>query len=133
MRVYISGPITNTPDHRDRFAAAVRYFQGLNPELTPIEKLVNPLDMKACEGDICKWVEDGCDENDGGNGHTWACWMKYDLLAMDGLDTIALIPGWHRSKGSKMELQKALINNWQVLVLRTMIFRWGGEGLSYTI
>jgi hypothetical protein len=132
MRVYISGPITNTPDHRERFAGAVRYFQGLNPELTPVEALINPLEVTAeCRVDPgavgCGWAEKGSDPNDGGNGHTWECWMKYDLLAMDGLDTIALIPGWHRSRGSKMELHKALTNNWQVLVLKPRLFVLNAE------
>ena len=133
MRVYISGPITNTPDHRDRFAAAVEYFGTLNPELTPIEALVNPLDVKACEGGKCGWYDSGSDENDGGNGHTWACWMEYDLMALEKCDTIALIPGWHRSKGAKLELKAALDLDFQVLVLRSVLMRSNGMPVQYTI
>lgn len=83
-RVYISGPMSNMPEHN---------FPAFNAEAARLRDLgydvVNPVDVNPDPG--TPWHE---------------C-LRRDLQAMLTCDTIALLPGWQRSEGANLELHVA--------------------------
>jgi hypothetical protein len=78
-RIYISGPISNMPDlNRPAFARAAKMLQesGYEP--------VNPFDV--------------CPEP-----ASWEEAMRADIKALMDCDGIALLPGWEKSRGARLE------------------------------
>jgi hypothetical protein len=52
------------------------------------------------------------------NGHTWDCWLRWDILGMlQECDSIALLPGWESSKGARLELHIAQELGWNIIDL----------------
>jgi hypothetical protein len=100
VRLYISGPITGHDDYRNRFAAAERWAVSVGGVET-----VNPLDVTACPDGSC---EDWPANPRQPNGHTWACLLRYDLIAMLACDGVVTLPGWERSRGAVLEVTTAL-------------------------
>ena len=104
--VYISGPLAGSPElSRDekmaRFGRAVKIMERAGYEV------LNPLDVDA-----------GCGQDDCGsiNGHTWQCWLRYDLIAMlQECDAIIMLPGWETSGGATLELHIAKNLGWPIL------------------
>ena len=94
MRVYLSGGIHGVGNAGDRFLAGSRVLTGLHHEP------VSPLDITACEHGSCAHGLVGKDVR---NGHTWACWLKYDLMAMLDCEAIAMLPNWEASPGARLE------------------------------
>jgi len=92
-KIYLSGPISNTDDFRENFAAA-EWLLTSN-----FNEIVNPLNVQACESKAC--------EPKRGHEHSWECNLKHDILAMLGCDTIFMLPGWERSHGARLELNVA--------------------------
>ena len=90
-KVYLSGPISDTPNHRENFAAAEWLLSG--------QEVVNPLSVKACESGEC--------EPKRGLEHSWECFLKHDILAMLECRSIFMLPGWERSHGARLELNVA--------------------------
>ncbi len=84
QRVYISGPITNNPNHFSQFLEAFGklWKDGYNP--------FNP----------CTIVL--------GDDATWADYMKADLHELLDCDAIYMLPGWQESRGAKIEHDLAL-------------------------
>lgn len=83
-RVYLSGPMTGLPDlNFPAFGAAAELlrdagFQVTNPaEINPDQQL------------------------------PWEQCMRADIKALCDCDTLALLPGWERSRGAQLELQVA--------------------------
>ena len=83
MRIYLSGSISNDPDYMDKFATYKRVLQRLHPEATVISPAT--------------------DVNHSGHDQGWKSYMRADIEAMKTCTHIALIPGWHNSRGAKME------------------------------
>jgi len=104
--VYISGPIvggmaTVNPDtiaeNKARFGEAEEFFKNWYAGWV----VVNPLNVAACPNGDCVGVRQFGD-------HTWACYLRYDLIAMvRRCNAIAMIPGWQNSKGARLELHVA--------------------------
>ena len=88
MKIYISGPITGTGDHLERFAAAERQLREkgacdlINP--AELDRVLNP--EKTSYHEI----------------------MAICLKLVDLADMVALLPGWHHSRGCRMERARAL-------------------------
>lgn len=82
MKLYLSGPMTGLTDYnKPAFAAAQALLAGLGHDV------VNPHTL---------------DEKDGGfPGYEKA--LRRDVVALMGCDGIAMLPGWHKSRGSKIE------------------------------
>lgn len=98
-KAYISGPI-NSPvpgltheEAKERFHRCERWINEYLPEW----KVVNPLKVGAC-------TDESCGEFD---GHTWDCWLRYDLIAMLGCNTIVFLPDWMSSAGATLEAHVA--------------------------
>lgn len=96
MKVYISGPIsgnapnTNKEERKERFNRCEAWINEHRSEW----KVVNPLKVQACADHACGGDHDG---------HTWQCWLRYDIIAMLECDAIVILPGWQWSEGSKLE------------------------------
>jgi hypothetical protein len=83
MRWYLSGPMTGLPDfNRPAFHAVARQVRAAGQgELNPAE--------------LCP------------PGLRWAAAMAIDLRALDTADGVILLPGWERSRGARIEVQRA--------------------------
>ena len=92
MRIYISGPITNVIDYKEKFARAE---QNLKEEY-PDAEIVNPtvLDKLPLE---------------------YAEYMKLDLMLLDMCGAIYMLSGWELSKGACIEYGYALAKDLIVL------------------
>lgn len=100
--VYISGPMSGRPSlNIDAFRAARAIFTALHPTLPPIvpHDLTPP--RRDGESDISHYERA----------------MRVDFAAIDICSTIALLPGWEKSSGSRRELQRALDRGLKVVVL----------------
>jgi len=100
VKVYISGGITGVPNHRERFLAACDIVEGWSG----VNEIVTPFDIPPCADGSCQhWPG-----NPRSNGHTWMCWLKYDIAEMVKCDMIATLPGWELSRGAVLEVTIAL-------------------------
>jgi Domain of unknown function (DUF4406) len=79
MKVYISGPIKDTPDYERNFARAKRYLQEFQAHV-----VVNPCEL-------------------GSAGYTYEQFMRVDLMALLDCDAIYMLKGWEKSSGARCE------------------------------
>lgn len=79
-RVYISGPMSGIADHNfPAFNAAAAELRARGYQV------VNPVDINPDPG------------------LAWETCLRNDLVAMLTCDTVALLPGWQRSRGAQLE------------------------------
>lgn len=93
LTIYVSGPIAGRPDSNNaEFEEAYRLIRmaGANA-LLPRD--IRPSHQGACPPDPIV----------GGDGHTWPCHLRADLTAMMTCDGVAMLAGWERSHGSRLE------------------------------
>ena len=85
MRIYISGPITNVIDYKEKFARAEHNLKAKYPDA----EIINPtiLDKLPLEYDE---------------------YMKLDLMLLDMCDAIYMMNGWEKSKGACIEFGYAV-------------------------
>lgn len=108
MKTYISGPLAGLPELSremkvERFGRAAEVLQSYGRET------LDPNDLTADCG------KDACGDT---NGHTWDCWLRYDLIGMlQECDSIAMLPGWQFSKGACLERYTAEQLGWEVIDL----------------
>ena len=87
-RYYISGPMTGLPDFNfPAFHAAAARLRAIGHEV------VNPAELDAMDGD---------------KEMAWADYLRRDIKALMDCDSIAMLPGWERSKGAMLEFQNAV-------------------------
>jgi hypothetical protein len=86
LRLYLCGPITKFPGHREAFAAAAVAVRALGHEV------ICPLDTASL----------------GGVEGDWDLAMRADITVLLHADGIVLLPGWPQSRGAKIELQLAV-------------------------
>lgn len=98
MRFYVSGGITGIEDARARFEAAGLYLASEGHEA------LLPYEIPPCTDGTC--IEHP--GNPRSNGHTWSCWLRYDLAEMLRCDAVLTLPGWQTSRGAVLEVQTAL-------------------------
>lgn len=102
MRVYISGPMSGLPGHNfPAFFAAAEALRRAGHEP------VNPAD--------------------GGvrHGWSWSDYLRHDIrLMLDRAEAVALLPGWERSRGSRLEAHVARELGWPVRPLE----EWLADG-----
>lgn len=81
MRLYVSGQMSNMPEHN---------FPAFNEAAAELRRagfdVVNPADRGIVPG----W--------------TWNDYLKVDLPDMWACDGVALLPGWAGSKGARLEV-----------------------------
>jgi len=96
MTVYISGPISGRPDfNRPAFARAANRLRlwGHDP--------VSPFDTSPYHPD-----------------KSWLDYMLDDIPAMLKCEAVAVLPGWLRSRGARIEVLLALALGFKVVWLR---------------
>lgn len=83
-RIYISGPVTNTPDYRSRFEAAERLLRSKGYDV------INPMKMDGVLPQL------GYEE-----------FMELDLALVRMCQSIYMLKGWENSGGAKREYEAA--------------------------
>lgn len=79
-RVYISGPMTGYKDYnRPAFRAMASKLRAAGYET------LNPADVLITEG-------------------TWSDYMRVDLQMLVVADLMVVLPGWHESRGARLEV-----------------------------
>lgn len=96
MRLYLSGAITNVPNHREVF----------NNERERLVRagytVLDPHDIPACYFSSCGGNKD---TNTDVYHHTWQCNLIHDVAELVFCDGIAMIPGWEASQGANLEIE----------------------------
>ena len=100
-RVYLSGPIAGVPDFRDRFAAA---GEAARAKLGDVE-IIDPCDVAVLSHDGVSCAPGYSAGEDA--GHSSACFMRTDLIALLTCDEIWMLPDHGRSRGATVELAVA--------------------------
>ena len=90
IRVYLSGPITglSEEEYTRRFATAERHYEAAGYEV------VNPVTIGQ---ELQKTIPNP----------TWDDYMKVDLEELRTCTHIAMLEGWHNSKGALREKEEA--------------------------
>jgi len=79
VRVYVSGPIKDTPGFEEKFANVANYLRELEGH-----EVVNPCEL-------------------GEPGFTYEEFMRVDLIALLSCDVIYMLKGWENSSGARCE------------------------------
>ena len=98
MRVYISGGITGVPDYKENFYNAEAKLKDLGYSVINPAKVndILPTDMSYDE------------------------YMEIDYKMLDMCEVIYLIPGWNKSNGSKLELERALSQKMRIMTVEDL-------------
>ena len=91
MKIYISGPISQDPYHREAFDRAEEYLKHLG------YVVVNPLD-------IPEKSFDGPDRD----FKRWQYYMRESIKLLMECDQIYMLEKWENSRGAKLEQKIAL-------------------------
>lgn len=97
-KIYISGPITGTKDYMSRFSTAHLSLarQGYS--------VVNPAMVNAMLPEDTTYEE----------------YMAMSFAMLDMCDSVYMLDGWEKSKGAKMEYERALKNGLEI-IYQTML------------
>ena len=91
-KIYISGKITGMEEE------AFILFEKVEKELVGLGfDVVNPMKLPH------------------NHDKSWESYMKECLEAMDDCSIIYLLHNWHRSKGAKVEIKKALEEDFEII------------------
>lgn len=93
MRIYISGPITNVLDYKEKFDQAEKHLKEKYPnaEIINLTMIVLP---------------SSCKHED---------YMKIDFMLLDLADAIYMMPGWDLPKGCNQEYGYAMAKDLIIL------------------
>lgn len=93
MRIYISGPITNVLDYKEKFDQAEKHLKAKYPNA----EIINPTMIV---------LPESCTHED---------YMNIDFMLLDLCSAIYLLSGWEWSKGSCMEYGYAVAKDMIIL------------------
>lgn len=91
MKIYISGKVTDNPDHFEQFNKAYAHLVDRYPGA----QIFNPVDIMSVFPD----------------GLTYEEIMDFCMYILDKCDTIYMLKGWEDSKGANREYGYALGTN----------------------
>jgi hypothetical protein len=84
MIIYIAGPMTGIDQFNyPAFNAAATHLQARGHDV------LNPVDSEK--------------HNDSGSPQTWDWYMRHAIRMLLTADSVALLPGWERSRGARLE------------------------------
>lgn len=86
MKIYISGRISGTKDHRERFARAAETIRAKGHEA------INPAEMNRILNPATT---------------TWEEFMLADLGLLRACAAVVFLPGWRNSRGACIEYREA--------------------------
>lgn len=86
MRIYISGPVTNVLDYKEKFDQAEKHLKQTYPNA----EIINPTMIV---------LPSSCKHED---------YMKIDFMLLDLCDAVYFMPGWDLSKGCNQEYGYAM-------------------------
>lgn len=98
--IYISGPIRGTIDgNRLEFSKLHEFIAGHDGWTPLMPHDIEPFDHSG----ECPWApyEDHYDRDV--VKHSEACYLRGDLVEMLDCDAVAMLPGWERSMGARLE------------------------------
>lgn len=101
MKVYIAGPISGVPDHKERFAEAERFLKGEGYEV------VNPSLTENSEYSYKDYIDSG-------------------LRQLSECDAICMLQGFENSKGALLERVYALVTGKPVMLIGQLDIKGGG-------
>lgn len=84
QRIYLAGPMTGLPEHN---------FPAFHAEAARLRDLGYQVINPAEHGVI--------------DGYVWADYLRLDLTKLITCEAIALLPGWDKSKGARLEYHVA--------------------------
>lgn len=103
-RIYISGPMSGLPNlNFPTFKAEATRLRALGYDV------VNPAEL---HGDTPN------------QDIPWEECLRTDLIAMLGCDTVAMLPAWHQSKGTHLELHVAHRVGIKIVESAAITFPW---------
>lgn len=103
MKIYISGPISGTKDHTERFEKAERALTATGHTVINPERVNGQMPWGTTQEEYMR--------------------LSFELLSM--CDTIFMLQGWQQSKGAKEELEYAVQNK------HTIVFEGGRDVKAY--
>jgi hypothetical protein len=129
--VYIGGPMTNIPKFNfPAFDEAAKQLRKEGFEVwSPAEmddKETRRMAMKS---------PDGAPGSGSSKGETWGDFLARDVkIVADKVDAVVVIPGWHKSKGARLETFIAFVCNKPIyyyttrkrVPMRTLVRAWTG-------
>lgn len=125
-KLYLSGGIANVPNFREIFQENAEMLEEHGYEV------VNPLDVIACRDDTFEYVVPAAclakgEPGTPGDPHSWACYLRYDLIAMLQCDGVAVImQTFWNSKGAHLEEDVAF----QCGLPRKSVVEWISDSIN---
>lgn len=101
LKVYLAGPMTGLPQFNfPAFDAASERLRQAGYEVVSPAELDDPETRKAALASAT-----GAPGTGSHDGQTWGDFLARDvkLLADDGIEAAFVLPGWHKSRGARLE------------------------------
>lgn len=101
LKVYLAGPMTGLPQFNfPAFDAAASQLRDRGYDVVSPAELDDPETRKAALAS-----PDGAPGTGSHEGETWGDFLARDvkLIADGGIEAIFVLPGWHRSRGARLE------------------------------
>lgn len=106
-KIYLSGRMSGMleSEYTAQFAGAEAFYTACGYQV------VNPVIL-------AKELEESWWKSGRKNKPGYSAYLRYDLKVLKSCDAIAMLDGWQRSKGAKIELESAKKNGLQVCFFR---------------